>query len=189
MGTQNRRSRATQQLYDEIGRKLADSGYATSTVDAMMDFDFAMFGLKRSMVKGELPVQLMAELGTGLELGQFEALTAVIRLLNGFGGVAPQEATIGLVATELNIDPSRASRITADLIARGYLLREVSQTDGRKSVLALTEKAHELLKSFLDLKWTKSMQVFADWDEADIVTFSTLFVRYTAAMQAAYPGR
>ena len=118
-----------------------------------------------------------------------EALTAVIRLLNGFGGVAPQEATIGLVAVELNIDPSRASRITADLIARGYLLREVSQTDGRKSVLALTEKAHELLKSFLDLKWTKSMQVFADWDEADIVTFSTLFVRYTAAMQAAYPGR
>lgn len=174
---------------EKVGQTLSAAGYSASSVSALIDLDAEMFRMMRSMVKGELPAQLMAELGSGLELAQFQALTAINRIQSGMGRRESQEASIGLVAEEMNVDPSRASRIVADLISAGHLRRDVSQTDGRKSVLNLTASAMAMFAAFRDLKWEKAMQVFADWEEDDIATFSGLFLRYNQAMRRVYPGR
>ena len=174
---------------DGVAEVLTAAGFAPQAVVALLEFDASMFGMMRSMVKGELPAQLMAELGTGLELAQFQALTAILRITYGIGRPEPQEVTIGLVAAELNLDPSRASRSVADLIAAGHVRRDVSQDDGRRSVLHLTAKAHDLLTAFRELKWRKAAGVFAGWEEGEIVQFSRLFTRYNEAMRRTYPRR
>lgn len=173
----------------EVTKDLQASGYSAAVIEALLDFDAGMFKMMRRMVKGELPAQLMAELGIGLEMAQFQALTAVMRIQSGMGRDAPAEATIGLVAEELKVDPSRASRVVGDLIAKGYLIRAVSQSDGRKTVLHTTDSTQALFSQFRRLKWQKAMQVFATWSEEDILNFSRLFVRYNADMRAAYPPR
>lgn len=173
----------------EVARRLGMGGFNADVAEALLDLDAEMFRLMRSTVKGELPAQLMAELGTSLEAAQFQAVTAVLRINAGIGRPEPAEATIGLLAEEMNVDPSRASRLATDLIAAGYLRRGVSQSDGRKSVLYTTDSATALLLAFRDLKWAKTMQIFKDWPSDDITRFSELFLRYNEAMRRAYPGK
>lgn len=173
----------------EVARRLGMGGFDAEVAEALLDLDAEMFRMMRATVKGELPAQLMAELGINIEPAQFQAVTAVLRINAGIGRPDPAEATIGLLAEEMNVDPSRASRLATDLIAAGYLRRGVSQSDGRKSVLHTTDSATALLLAFRDLKWAKTMQVFADWSPEDITCFSELFLRYSHAMRRAYPGR
>ena len=94
---------------------------------------------------------------------------------------------MGALAEELCLDPSRASRIAADLVDRGLVSRAVSQSDGRRSVLVPTAAARVLMHSFLRLKWQRSMALFGDWPEEDILCFARLFGRYIDGMAAQYP--
>jgi DNA-binding MarR family transcriptional regulator len=174
---------------ETVGQTLTTNGFSTATSEALLDLDAEIFRMMRSMMKGELPAQLMREIGTDLDLAQFQALTAVLRIQSGMARQDSREATIGHVAAEMNVDPSRASRLVADLIAQGYLSRDVSQEDARRSVLQPLPKAQNLLAEFRDLKWQKLMQVFRGWDEAEILDFSRLFLRYREGIRAAYPGR
>lgn len=173
----------------DVARRLGLGGFSAEVAEALLDLDAEMFRMMRSTVKGELPAQLMAELGISVEPAQFQAITAVMRIRAGIGRPDPTEATIGLLAEEMNVDPSRASRLATDLIAAGYLRRGVSQSDGRKSVLHTTDSASALLLAFRDLKWAKTMQVFSDWSPDDIKNFSQLFLRFNEGMRRAYPSR
>ena len=164
---------------------LLSAGYDSVTAEAFIDLDAAMFRWHRTIMKGEVPVQILKELGVDLELTHFSALTAIMRIQNGIGRDA-EPATIGLLATEMNIDPSRASRIASDLINRGYLRREAAQDDGRKSILALTQQAIDDMTAFKNKKWSNIMQVFCDWSPEDIAAFSKLFVRYCNDARRVY---
>ncbi len=86
----------------------------------------------------------------------------------------------------MTIDPSRASRIATGLIAGGWVERAVAQEDGRKSVLLLTDKAHDAFERFRVAKWDKLLSVFADWSEDDIRAFARLFTRYSEGMARVY---
>lgn len=174
---------------ETVGQTLAAKGFSPDVSEALLDLDAELFRMMRSMVKGELPAQLMREIGAELELAQFQALTAVLRIQSGISRLDGREATIGHVAAEMNVDPSRASRVVSELIASGHLSRGVSQQDARRSVLEPTPKARKLLAEFRDLKWQKLMQVFDSWTEAEILDFSRLFLRFRDGMRAAYPGR
>jgi DNA-binding MarR family transcriptional regulator len=174
---------------ETVGQTLAAEGYSLQASEALLDLDAELFHMMRAMVKGELPTQLMREIGTELELAQFQALTAVLRIQNGMARMEEREATIGHVATEMNVDPSRASRLVSELIASGHLSRAVSQKDARRTILQPTPKAVKLLADFRDLKWRKLMHVFQGWSEAEILSFTELFLRFRSGMRAAYPGR
>lgn len=165
-----------------IRERLLAAGHGAAGAEAMLALDSAMFQWMRLAVKGEVRARLIAELGLDLELAQFDALTAIIRIETGIGR-ATEPATIGLLAEEMAIDPSRASRIASDLIARGYLRREAVQEDGRKSVLRLTDKADAAFRAFRDRKWDKLETVFSDWSENDLIRFAELFGRYCAAIR------
>ena len=124
---------------------------------------------------------MISELGVDLDLTQFRFLTAITRIQYGIGRETPEAATIGLVAEELNVDPSRASRLAAELISQGYLRREAAQDDGRKSIVELTDHAEEIFLRFRELKWTKFLSLLSDWEEAEIAEFARLFEKYFAS--------
>lgn len=173
--------------HDVIRSQLETSGFSPSAVQALLDLDVCSFHFVRQVKKGDLPQSLIEEIGAGLEVTQFHALTAVARIQGGFNRPA-SEVTVGLLAEEMALDPSRASRIAADLVERGLLERAVSQEDGRRSVLQPTQAGLELMDAFLKAKWARTLRVFADWSEADIVAFASLFGRYSAGMRAQYPS-
>ncbi len=175
-------------LQDQIKASLLAQGIAEEAAQAMLALDADHFHYVRRVMKGDVPQSLMAELGAGLEATQFHALSAILRIQSGYGRLAA-EATVGLLAEEMALDPSRASRIAADLVERGLLARAVSQEDGRRSVLVPTDAAWALMDAFLRAKWQRTVKLFATWSHEDIVTFARLFGRYTDGMRQLYPGR
>ena len=179
---------ALNQPYAEaVLARLHQAGFAPRAAEALLAFDAELFHHVRRVIKGDVPQSLLEELGTDLETTQFHALSALIRIRHGYGRPGPEEPTVGLLAEELAVDPSRASRIASDLVERGYLARAVSQADGRRSVLELTAKAGTLFDAFHRAKWQRTMNLFQDWSAEDIVTFSRLFARYREGMAQQYP--
>lgn len=172
---------------DRIKATLQAKGHAPDVVDALLSVDSDHFHFVRRVMKGDVPQSLMDEVNAGLEATQFHALSAILRIRGG-DARPPVEATVGLLAEELALDPSRASRIAADLVDRGLLQRAVSQEDGRRSVLVPTEAAWALMQAFLDAKWQRTLKLFAHWSPEDIVTFARLFRRYAEGMREQYPG-
>ena len=169
--------------------RLAALGFSPEAAEALRMLDDEMFQFVRRVKKGDVPAQVMRELETGLEPVQFQALGAVLRICLGHGRTAPEEVTVGLLAEEMMVDPSRASRIAADLVERGLVARAVSQADGRRSVLVPTAAGTALMQRFLQIKWQHTISLFRDWDEADIVRFAQLFARYTEGMRREYGPR
>lgn len=174
---------------DRVRQTLEEAGFSVEAAQALMALDAEHFHYVRRVMKGDIPLNLMQELGAGLDVTLFHALSAILRIQNGYGRPGPQEATVGLVAEELNLDPSRASRIVADLVERGYVARSVSQEDGRRSVLVPTEAAVVLMRAFWQAKWARTVKLFQAWSEEDIQTFAALFGRYSAGMREQYPGQ
>ncbi len=174
-------------LHDRIKATLQAQGHATEVPEALLSLDADHFHFVRRVMKGDVPQSLMGELNLGLETTQFHALSAILRIRGGYAR-PPAEATVGLLAEELALDPSRASRIAADLVDRGLLQRSVSQEDGRRSVLVPTDAAWALMEAFLDAKWQRTIRLFAQWPAQDIVTFARLFGRYTEGMREQYPA-
>ncbi len=178
----------TQPRYQErVKQTLQSSGFSQDAAIALLSLDAGQFLYVRRVMKGCIPQKLMDDLGSGLEATQFHALSAIVRLQCGQGRSAPVEPTIGLLAEEMAVDPSRASRIAADLVDRGYLQREVSQQDGRRSILALTDQAIALFDAFLAAKWQHTVRQFKDWPEQDILDFTRLFAAYIDGIGQQYP--
>lgn len=173
-------------FHADLPERLASAGLAPEAVSALLALDSEMFAWHRRVVKGELPARIIAETGLDLDLGEFTALTAISRIEHGVGRNAPEPATVGLLAEELAIDPSRASRVASGLIEAGWVRREAAQEDARKSILVLTEQARAAFRQFRDLKWEKLLEVFADWNTDDIAAFSRLFTRYSEGVARAY---
>lgn len=174
---------------DRVAPHLRAAGFDQETVDALIDLDLDQFNYMRRVMKGEVPQALLEELGVGLETSQFHALMAILRIRSGFGRSGPQDPTVGLLAEEMFLDPSRASRIATDLVERGLVLRAASQEDGRRSILVPTETAETLVGAFMAAKWKRTASLFADWSAEEIQTFSRLFQRFSEGMRQQYPSR
>lgn len=161
---------------------LAGHGYAPPAVAALLTLDATQFQFQRRSAKNEFLQVLIARLGIALEPAQLQGLYAVARICHGIDRPAPMPATIGLVAEELALDPSRASRIVADLVTGGYVARAADQADGRVSVIALTAQGNDLIARLRQDRWGMVLTMFSHWSQADIIAFSTLFARYSADM-------
>jgi len=96
--------------------------------------------------------------------------------------------TVGLVADRLGIDPSTASRLTAEALQAGYLSRVASQVDGRRVQLALTEAGRALLADAYRYQRAVFARVTRDWPDGDRYEFARLLPRFVdavASVQAA----
>jgi DNA-binding MarR family transcriptional regulator len=171
-------------IHDDVPKALARDGYSPDAIAALLDFDTANFHHHRAVMKGELVSAIIGALGLDLDLAQFQGMTAILRIRSGVGRPAT-EPTIGRVAEEMAIDPSRASRIVSDLVAKGFVERQAAQDDGRKSVLSPTEAGYRLLREFRLEKWKALSQVFRDWRPEDIAAYARAIRTYSEGMQAA----
>jgi DNA-binding MarR family transcriptional regulator len=171
---------------DGIAERLQGSGRSAGAVAALLDIDQRLFVWQRSVAKGETVQRMIAALGLGIEPAEYSALMAVSRITHGVGRTGPEPATVGALAGELALDPSRASRLAQQLIARGLVRREVAQEDGRKTILVLTDRAREVLVGIRDQKWDRYQATFAGWSDEDIIALDRLFGRFLDAQAAAW---
>lgn len=165
-----------------LAEKLAGAGYSAGAAAALLDLDATQFQFQQRMSKGEFLHLLSARRQVPLELAQLRGLYAIARISLGIHRAAATAATIGLVAEELQLDPSRASRIVADLVTKGYAARVADQADGRVSVIVLTPLGTALIAQLRHDRWDLFLAVFDGWAEADIIAFASLYARYSNGM-------
>ncbi|WP_409233708.1 MarR family winged helix-turn-helix transcriptional regulator [Rhizobium sp. WCS2018Hpa-16] len=112
----------------------------------------------------------IARLAPGLELSHIDVLDVVHR--------AAQPATVGAIADAMRLDPSRGSRVVAEMVGRGLLKREVSQEDARRSLVVITPLGHTILGEMRSAKVSIIREVVSDWPEQDVADFARLFDRF-----------
>jgi len=113
----------------------------------------------------------------GLELSHLDVLEAMRRIEG--------EITVGAIAEAMRIDPSRGSRLVAELVSRGVLRRDASQEDGRRSLIARTELGDRLLAELRSVKRSLLEHVLEDWEDEDLKAFSHMFEKFVGGFEAA----
>lgn len=126
---------------------------------------------------GRLAVRKM---GAGLELSHIDVIGIIRRLGK------TQEVTVGAIAEQMHIDPSRGSRVVADLVRRGVLQRQASQEDARRTIVTLTPEGFRLLEQMEEVKMEAVASILADWPEQDMAEFARLYDRFVASFEARY---
>ncbi|GLR57958.1 MarR family winged helix-turn-helix transcriptional regulator [Rhizobium indigoferae] len=129
---------------------------------------------------GRLAIQNAAP---GLELSHLDVLDAVRR------AQPAGEVTVGLIAEMLRIDPSRASRVVADMVGRNVLRREASQADARRIVVVMTEVGQDLLAEIVAQKLAIISEIVSDWPQEDVERFAALFERFIGGYEAVFLSR
>ena len=143
----------------------------------------AMGRMRRMIGRRVLSRLVIDALAPDLELSHLDVLSAVKRATD------PQEMTVGAIADGMRIDPSRASRIVSDMVARGVLRREASQADARRIVVAPTEWGTKLIAEVEATKRSVIDAIVSDWPEEDVVAFSELFERFVLGFERTVQAR
>ncbi|MEU3644914.1 MarR family winged helix-turn-helix transcriptional regulator [Lentzea sp. NPDC034063] len=91
----------------------------------------------------------------------------------------PGEMTVGGVAAEMGVAQPVASRTVAACIADGLLRRAVSQADGRRTVLELTEAGEAERGRFASEQREAFESITAGWAGADRDQFARYLIRYS----------
>ena len=112
----------------------------------------------------------IAKLAPELELSHIDVLDIIRR--------AEGDVTVGAIAEGMRIDPSRGSRVVAEMVSRGLLKRDVSQQDGRRSIIEITPLGQSILEEMRSAKISIIADVVQDWPQEDIADFARLFDRF-----------
>ncbi|MEV0246447.1 MarR family winged helix-turn-helix transcriptional regulator [Nocardia sp. NPDC050712] len=95
--------------------------------------------------------------------------------------------TVGDIATALDVDQPRASRLVARAVAEGLLERRADQSDARRVLLHLTPAARVALAHAHAVRQVFFGRATAGWSGADRSEFARLLTRFVADFQAG-PG-
>ncbi len=140
-----------------------------------------MVRIRRSQTRRTLGRMLTRDLDRPADL----AHVAIVDAVEEGPGRPGHEVTVGAVAERLGIDPSRASRLVADAIQAGYVLRVASQTDGRRIHLELTDTGRQLAHTVHDQRQAFFARLTHDWTEQERTDFARLLTRFTDALTDA----
>ncbi|MGW6730518.1 MarR family winged helix-turn-helix transcriptional regulator [Nocardia sp. NPDC055029] len=91
---------------------------------------------------------------------------------------AATEPTVSTVAAALAVDQPRASKLVAAAVTGGYLRRVADQSDGRRSLLVLTESGRDLLDRAHDRRRGAFDRAMAGWSGTDRAAFARLLGRF-----------
>lgn len=169
-------------IHSGVPELLDEKGFSSASIESLLALDLSMFKWRRIAEKGDFKGKMLDGVEEKLEPALMQGLFSIAQISAGLGVPAAKEPTIGMVADRMSIDPSRASRIVAGLVEKGFVTRAISQDDGRKSVLVLTPKSHTYLHQFIQSKWKIFATIFDDWEAQEIADFSRLFTRYCDAI-------
>lgn len=98
-------------------------------------------------------------------------------------------ATVGEISRLLGVDPSRASRQVASAVAKGLLVRQASQGDGRKVVLRITSRGARLQAKGSAVTRRRIALALEAWADADQVMLADLLDRFVAHLLLERPTR
>ncbi|MCW4353668.1 MarR family transcriptional regulator [Hoyosella sp. YIM 151337] len=104
-------------------------------------------------------------------------------------GVSP---SIGLVAAELEVEQSTASRAVNAVIARGLLTKTTCVNDQRRTRLHLTDEGVSALRKATRNRSALLAEITADWTDEECRTLSALLARLLEGydhIEAAYGAR
>jgi DNA-binding MarR family transcriptional regulator len=118
------------------------------------------------------------KIAPSLEISHLDALDAM-RRIDG-------EVTVGAIADAMRLDPSRGSRLVAELVAQGILRRDASQIDGRRSIVVRTELGDKLLAEIHATKRRLLASLLDDWPEDELRAFAALFEKFVGRFESAY---
>ena len=153
------------------------NGLSEAAAKAVAAIDAVMSKVRRSIQRRDFGRLILARVDPSLEVSHLDAIIAIAH--NPVVSDTPQdEVTVGIIAERLGIDPSRASRISADLVERGYAFRVASQLDARRICLRLTAAGERFVTAVRQTKWRIFAGSLAQWDEQDLVTFAALLERF-----------
>lgn len=165
------------------------SGLSERAAEAVAAIDAVMGKVRRSIQRRDFGRLILARVDPSLEASHLDAIGAIAHN-PVFSDTAQDEVTVGVIAERLGIDPSRASRISAYIVERGYACRVASQRDARRICLKLTAKGERFVAAVRQTKWRIFAGSLAQWDEQELVTFAALLERFAGwAMDEAGMNR
>jgi DNA-binding MarR family transcriptional regulator len=97
---------------------------------------------------------------------------------------APQRP--GALAELSHADPSTISRQVAELVRRGLVRREPDPSDGRASLLAITDAGREVCAHVRRLRRELLATAVAGWTDIELATFGELLSRFNGSLGAVY---
>lgn len=154
-----------------------EGGLGTAAAEAVATIDEVMGRIRRNLLKREFGRRVLVHLGVDLDVAHLDVLASIHHADSGAAEAAP--ITVGLVAERLGIDPSRASRLCAELVDKGYARRIASQADARRIGLGLTRVGIKLIDAVHETKWRAFSKSMQSWTEEDLVVFSRLLDRFS----------
>ena len=104
-------------------------------------------------------------------------------LLEQLGESGPLRA--GVLAKTVRVDPSRVSRMIADLTKHGFVVRQPDPHDGRASALALTPAGEKQYRELRRRRDEFFASVVADWPLRDRKKLVALLDRFMADFMAS----
>lgn len=160
----------------------------TFEISEAADEDIVHIGQSMSRMRVITGRRLIARLAIekvapDLELTHLDVLESVNRASES------GEVTVGTIAEAMRIDPSRASRIVADMVGRGVLERAASQQDARRILVVITPFGQRLLGELKTQKLAIIKDVVSDWSAADAKAFGDLFDRYMTGFERVFAVR
>jgi DNA-binding MarR family transcriptional regulator len=128
------------------------------------------------------PLKAAAARDGGGGLGQDRsAMLLLFPLMDG-----PQRP--GTLAELCHTDPSTISRQVAELARRELVRREPDPSDGRASLLAITDAGREVCERVRTLRRELLAAAVAGWTDAELDTFAGLLGRFNGAIGAYRPA-
>ncbi|GLQ55569.1 MarR family winged helix-turn-helix transcriptional regulator [Devosia nitrariae] len=163
----------------EVESLLQQAGADDQTIDAVKRVDALLQNWRRRVVKRELSHVAIRDLGLKLDLAQLDVLTAIEAPVHEFGETGGEETMVSTVAARIGIDPSRASRLIAELVDDEYAERVASQADSRRTLIALTDKGREVTGAVRAYRFLLMGDFFAGWSAEDLSRFLPLLERFS----------
>jgi DNA-binding MarR family transcriptional regulator len=118
---------------------------------------------------------------------------------DGGGGLGPDRSAMlllfpliegpqrpGALAELSHADPSTVSRQVAELVRLELVRREPDPSDGRASLLAITDAGRQVCERVRTLRRELLAAAVAGWTDSDLDTFADLLGRFNGALGAAY---
>lgn len=171
---------------DDLKRQLTSAGIGEDLSHAALELDAIMQHWRRRVVKRELGQRALSDLGLDLDMPLLDALMVVWAPACALDDDdADGEVMVATVATQLGIDPSRASRLTSELIRLGLIRRAVSQKDARRAVLEPTDTGSRVVQAVRHYKFLILGNFLKGWTDAELAAFIPLLERFSAWSDAS----
>jgi DNA-binding MarR family transcriptional regulator len=150
--------------------------------DDLQALDEALVRLRRLWTASRAHV--LDDLGQRVEMSSVLVVEACARAQE-----AGVQASIGDVASFLDVEPSTASRLVDRAARTGLLSRAASEVDGRRSALVLTEAGHTLRAKAVAARRGWLNDVVHDWPAHDLRSFAVALARFADAVGATTPPK